>query len=71
MFRTHEVHTSPIICACRSGKTHITICLDDAILQRFKADSERTGKGYQTLINEALSQHMNGAEPDGAARGRP
>jgi uncharacterized protein (DUF4415 family) len=36
------------------GKTRITIYLDDAILKRFKAESERTGKGYQTLINEAL-----------------
>ena len=37
------------------GKTRITIYLDDEILQRFKAESERTGKGYQTLINEALA----------------
>jgi uncharacterized protein (DUF4415 family) len=38
------------------GKTRITIYLDNKILQRFKAESERTGKGYQTLINEALAQ---------------
>ena len=37
------------------GKTRITIYLDDEILKRFKAESERTGKGYQTLINEALT----------------
>jgi uncharacterized protein (DUF4415 family) len=37
------------------GKTRITIYLDDEILKRFKAESERTGKGYQTLINEALA----------------
>ena len=36
------------------GKTRITIYLDDAILKRFKAESERTGKGYQTLINDTL-----------------
>jgi len=24
-------------------------------VQRFKAESERTGKGYQTLINEVLA----------------
>ena len=40
-----------------AGKTRITIYLDNKTLQRFKAESERTGKGYQTLINEALSQH--------------
>jgi uncharacterized protein (DUF4415 family) len=45
------------------GKTRITIYLDDTIVERFKAESERTGKGYQTLINEALSQHAGVAEP--------
>lgn len=45
------------------GKTRITIYLDDAILERFKAESARTGKGYQTLINEALGRQVNGAEP--------
>ena len=44
------------------GKTRITIYLDDAILERFKAESQRTGKGYQTLINEALALHVNSAE---------
>jgi hypothetical protein len=38
-----------------AGKTRITIYLDNKALQRFKAESERTGKGYQSLINEALS----------------
>ena len=42
------------------GKTRITIYLDDAIIERFKALSEQTGKGYQTLINDALAAH--GAE---------
>jgi uncharacterized protein (DUF4415 family) len=44
------------------GKTRITIYLDDAIVERFKAESQRTGKGYQTLINEALARHVNAAE---------
>ena len=35
-------------------KTRITIYLDDAILKRLNAESERTGKGYQTLINDTL-----------------
>ena len=42
----------------QSGKTRITIYLDDAILQRFKAESERTGKGYQTLVNDALKSFI-------------
>lgn len=40
-----------------TGKTRITIYLDDEVLQRFKSQSEKTGKGYQTLINEALKAH--------------
>jgi hypothetical protein len=30
-----------------AGKTRIIIYLDDAILAAFKAESERTGQGYQ------------------------
>ncbi len=37
-----------------TGKTRITMYLDDAVLERFKQLSEKSGKGYQTLINEAL-----------------
>ncbi len=44
------------------GKTRITIYLDDAILKRFKAESEKTGKGYQTLINEALKAYVGLSE---------
>lgn len=44
------------------GKTRITIYLDDPILAAFKAESARTGTGYQTLINEALAQHIGLAE---------
>jgi uncharacterized protein (DUF4415 family) len=40
------------------GKTRITIYLDDSILKRFKAESERTGRGYQTLINDALKSYL-------------
>ena len=40
------------------GKTRITIYVDDAVIKRFKAQSEKTGKGYQTLINEALKSYL-------------
>jgi uncharacterized protein (DUF4415 family) len=40
------------------GKTRITIFLDDAVLARFKQLADRTGKGYQTLINDALNAHL-------------
>src|SRR5260370_33616302 len=42
----------------RTGKTRITIYMDDAVLKRFKAQSEKSGKGYQTLINEALKSYL-------------
>jgi len=41
-----------------SGKTRITIYVDNAIIKRFRAQSEKTGKGYQNLINEALNSHL-------------
>ena len=41
-----------------TGKTRITIYMDDEILKRFKAQSEKSGKGYQTLINEALKSYL-------------
>lgn len=40
------------------GKTRITIYLDDVVIERFKALSEKTGKGYQTLVNDALRVHL-------------
>ena len=36
------------------GKTRITIMLDDAVIEAFRAKAEAAGRGYQTLINEAL-----------------
>jgi uncharacterized protein (DUF4415 family) len=44
------------------GKTRVTMYLDDKIVAAFKAESGRTGTGYQTLINEALAQHIGIAE---------
>ncbi|HEY4647234.1 MAG TPA: BrnA antitoxin family protein [Steroidobacteraceae bacterium] len=45
-----------------AGKTRITIYLDEVIVRYFKAQSEKTGKGYQTLINEALAAHIGADE---------
>jgi uncharacterized protein (DUF4415 family) len=42
-----------------SGKTRITIRLDDDVLEWFRAQVEAAGGGnYQTLINAALREHM-------------
>lgn len=40
------------------GKTRITIFIDDEILLGFRAQAQKTGKGYQTLINEALKLQL-------------
>ena len=45
-----------------AGKTRITMYLDDAILRRFKEQSEKSGKGYQTLINDALNVYLGVAD---------
>jgi uncharacterized protein (DUF4415 family) len=40
------------------GKTRITIYLDDAVIEQYKKKSEQFGKGYQTLINDALRENL-------------
>jgi len=37
-----------------TGKTRITIHLDNDVLEAFRLQATSQGKGYQTLINEAL-----------------
>jgi uncharacterized protein (DUF4415 family) len=37
-----------------SNKTRITIHLDSVVLDEFRAIAAKQGKGYQTLINDAL-----------------
>ncbi len=39
-------------------KTRITIYLDDEVLDEFRMRAERTGTGYQTLINAALRTRL-------------
>lgn len=41
-----------------TGKTRITIYLDDEILKSFRERAEAAGLGYQTLINEALKAFL-------------
>lgn len=42
------------------GKTRITIMLDDDLIETFRAKAESAGRGYQTLINEALRISLKG-----------
>jgi uncharacterized protein (DUF4415 family) len=47
------------------GKTRITIRLDEDIVDVFLKEAEASGGvvGYQTLINNALRQHIEGKAP--------
>jgi uncharacterized protein (DUF4415 family) len=40
------------------GKTRITIFIDTDILEWFKDEAERDGRGYQTEINQALRNYI-------------
>ena len=40
------------------GKTRITIYIDTDILDWFRNEAEREGRGYQTEINQALRNYV-------------
>ena len=44
------------------GKTRITIHIDNAVLDEFRARAEQAGTGYQTMMNEALKGYLSRAE---------
>ena len=44
------------------GKTRISIFIDNAVLEAFRARAEKAGIGYQTMMNEALRRYL--AETD-------
>ncbi len=46
-----------------SGKAKITIRIDDDTLQRFYELADQGGVGYQTLINSALREYLEGKAP--------
>lgn len=41
------------------GKTRITIFIDDDILEKFRERADHVGRGYQTMINEALRDYLS------------
>jgi len=43
----------------QTGKIRITMYLDDAILEEFRTRADGAGKGYQTLINDALRDYLS------------
>jgi len=40
------------------GKTRITIFIDSDILEAFRERAESMGRGYQTMINDALREYL-------------
>jgi uncharacterized protein (DUF4415 family) len=42
------------------GKTRITIHIDDDVLEAFREPSDAAGRGYETMMNEALREHLGG-----------
>ena len=46
----------------QKGKTRITIYIDNDLLEEFRARADSAGYGYQTMMNEALRQHL-GKDP--------
>ena len=46
------------VVAVPKGKSRITIRIDDAIIDWFKAQEEAGGDNYQSLINSALREHI-------------
>ena len=46
----------------QKGKTRISIFIDNAVLDAFRARAEKAGTGYQTMMNEALRTYL--AETD-------
>lgn len=46
----------------QKGKTRISIFIDDAVLDAFRARAEKAGMGYQTMMNEALRRYLTETE---------
>ncbi len=47
----------------QTGKTRITIYIDDDVLESFRERSDAAGKGYQTMMNQALREFLAKTQP--------
>ena len=55
--RLHRFDAQDATILSEQGKGRLSILVENPTLEYFMAESTRTGKEYQTLINEALAQH--------------
>ena len=47
----------------QTGKTRITIYLDDDVIAAYRDKGDKMGRGYQTLINDALRKTLDNEQP--------
>ena len=47
----------------QKGKTRISIFIDNVVLDEFRTRADRSGTGYQTMMNEALRLYLSESEP--------
>lgn len=47
----------------QTGKTRITIYLDDDVIAAYREKGDKMGRGYQTLINDALRKTLSREQP--------
>jgi len=43
----------------QKGKTRISIFIDNAVLDGFRARAGKAGTGYQTMMNDALRKYLS------------
>lgn len=43
----------------QKGKTRISIFIDNGILDEFRTRAQKTGTGYQTMMNDALRKYLS------------
>ncbi|VEN72654.1 CopG family transcriptional regulator [Candidatus Desulfarcum epimagneticum] len=43
----------------QKGKTRITMYIDDDVLREFRERADKSGRGYQTIINQVLREYLD------------
>jgi len=47
----------------QTGKTRLTIYIDDEILEAFREMADNAGMGYQSMMNQALREYLAKSKP--------
>ena len=63
MRKEHDLHRAKWDAVVKdTGKQRVTIMLDGDVLSAFRDRAAGTGRGYQTLINQALRDYLANGE---------